>query len=224
MTADRSLQPQQSAFPSVNAPSPSGPFAFHPVSGTPPGEPLRKKRGRPSKEEFDKRVAEAAHRGETYPPPRKRKPPRTTEQGVQNNSVATLGTIGASAVIESEGSGGKKKTKKPKATPAIGPARPETVEVSLVPEYKERGLAPDAKTSATDRMKIGAEESAQIAIPETQASEFPAREGLLAGLREHAARTESETAQSSSTAIHESAPKSDLTVHYTAPNQATATE
>ena len=85
MMANQTMQQQQSTFPSANTLSPSGASTLQTVPSTSSGERPRKKRGRPSKEELDKRVAEAAQRGEVYLPPRKRKPPRpSTENIVQD--------------------------------------------------------------------------------------------------------------------------------------------
>ena len=216
------MQQQQSTFPSVNAPSPSGSFAFPAVPGTSTGEPPRKKRGRPSKEEFDKRVAEAAQRGETYPPPRKRKPPRPSAESIVNDPVSLPGTNEPGAAIEGEGSAGKKKARKPKAIPAVSEPPPNFAEGHFEPEATNTNRVLEATASAADHMQILMGEPTRTTIPETQASDFPAQGSLLEGMREHAARTEPETTQSSSTLKHESAPRSDLGQDPAAPNPATA--
>ena len=221
MIADRTMQQQQSTFPSVNAPSPSGSFAFQAVPGTSTGEPPRKKRGRPSKEEFDKRVAEAAQRGETYPPPRKRKPPRPSTESIGNDPVSLPGTSETGAVIEGEGSAGKNKARKPKAIPAVTELPPNVSEGHLVPEPTDTSKAFEATASAADHMQIIMGEPTRSTISETQASGFPARESLLAGMREHAARAEPETTQSSSVLQHESAPRSESGQDPPASNPAT---
>ena len=223
MIADRTMQQQQSTFPSVNAPSPSGSLAFQAIPGTPTGEPPRKKRGRPSKEEFDKRVAEAAQRGETYPPPsRKRRPPRPSMENIANDPVSTPGTTESAAAIEGEGSAGKKKARKPKVTAAVSEVPSNVAERHLVPESTDTSRVFEATASPTDRMQGVLAEPARSIIPETQASGFPAGESLLAGMREHAARTEPETTQSSSTLKHESAPRSELGQDPAASNPVTA--
>ena len=223
MIADRTMQQQQSTFPSVNAPSPSGSLAFQTVPGTSTGEPPRKKRGRPSKEEFDKRVAEAAQRGETYPPPsRKRKPPRPSMEGIANDPVSTPGTNESAAAIEGEGSASKKKARKPKASLAMNEVLSNVAEGRLVPESTD-SKAFQATASPADRMQGVMNEPTRSTIPETQASGFPAGESLLEGMREHAARAEPETTQSSSIPKHESAPRSESGQDPAASNPVTAT-
>ncbi|MCJ1472868.1 hypothetical protein MMC13_001517 [Lambiella insularis] len=78
---ERFLQPRPAGFAPVNGPDQISPT-------TEEGKP-RKKRGRPSKEEHDRRVAEAEARGEVYPKPRKPKTPRpsTEAQGVETVEV-----------------------------------------------------------------------------------------------------------------------------------------
>lgn len=215
--ADRTLQPQLSNFPSVNASS--DPVALQTAPSTTIGEPPRKKRGRPSKEEFDKRVAEAARRGEVYPPPRKRKTPRPSAEGVPG---ATMGTPAmAQAGTTGEGSTGKKRAKKP---------NPVTVESNPDPEVTESKLAPDATealeataSAADNKMQIDTEGAVPSPIPETQTMEFPTRESLLAGTREHAAREAPETMQSSSTLKEVSATRSEWGPQSGTPNPATTT-
>ncbi len=222
MIADRTMQQQQSTFPSVNAPSPSGAFAFQAVPGTSTGEPPRKKRGRPNKEEFDKRVAEAAQRGETYPPPRKRKPPRPSTESIGNDPVSLPGTSETGAVIEGEGSAGKKKARKPKAIPPMSEPPPNVFEGHLVPESMDTNRVFEATASAADRMQTVMGEPTQSTIPETQAPGFPAQESLLEGMREHAARAEPETTQSSSVLPREPAPASESGQDPAGSNPATA--
>lgn len=224
MIADRTMQQQQSTFPSVNAPSPSGAIAFQAIPGISPGEPPRKKRGRPNKEEFDKRVAEAAQRGEIYPPPRKRKPPRPSTENIVTDPVSLPGTNETGAATEGEGSAGKKKARKPKAVPVVSEPPPNLSEGHLVPESTDRSKAFEATASAVDHMQIIMGEPTQSTIPETQASGFPFRESLLAGMREHAARAEPEMTQSSSAMQHESAPRSESGQDPAASNPATATD
>ena len=216
------MQQQQSTFPSVNAPSPSGSFAFQAIPGTSTGEPPRKKRGRPSKEEFDKRVAEAAQRGQIYPPPRKRKPPRPSTESIVNDPGSLPGTNETGAAIEGEGSAGKKKARKPKAIPAVSEPPPNVSEEHLVPESMDSNRLFDATASAAARTQIVMGEPTRSTIPEAQASGFPARESLLEGMREHAARAEPETTQSSSVLQHESAPRSEPGQDPAASNPATA--
>ena len=83
VTTERVLQPRPVTFASVN-----GPDQVSPVFDD--GKP-RKKRGRPSKEEHDRRVAEAEARGEIYPKPRKPKTPRPSMEGQGVETVEVLG-------------------------------------------------------------------------------------------------------------------------------------
>lgn len=73
MAVDRIIQPRTSEFSAVNE---SYQSPLHPAAPNPGGEPLKKKRGRPSKAEYEIRVAEYAARGEPYPAPRKSKASR----------------------------------------------------------------------------------------------------------------------------------------------------
>lgn len=224
MIADRTMQQQQSTFPSVNAPSPSGSLAFPVVPGTSTGEPPRKKRGRPSKEEFDKRVAEAAQRGETYPPPsRKRKPPRPSMESIANDPVSMPGMNESAGAIEGEGSAGKKKARKPKPALAVSEVPSNVAEGPLVPGATDR-MVFEATASLADHMQGVTNEPTRSTIPETQASGFPAGESLLEGMREHAARAEPEMTQSSSVLKHESAPRSESGQDPAASIPATATD
>ena len=77
MTVDRIIQPRISDFSSVNDPF-SPQYLPAPVNLS---EPQRKKRGRPSKADYQVRLAEYAARGEVYPAPRKSKAPRQSAEG-----------------------------------------------------------------------------------------------------------------------------------------------
>ena len=94
----RDIQPRPLSFSSVNgqqqmiAPAP---IAISPV------EPPRKKRGRPTKSEFERRQAEARERGEVWPKPRKPKTPRTSMEGVEaTGAPSTAGSTSAAAGME----------------------------------------------------------------------------------------------------------------------------
>jgi len=189
---DRTSHPQQSNFPPVNATS--DPITFQvaptaPVTNTEqrPG----KKRGRPSKAVYEQRVREAAERGEVYPPPRKRKTPRASLEGVPGEGMLTPTKAEAEAGAAGESSTGKRKTR-PKASAKVAPLEPTLA--------LEGDLALEATASAADRMQSDAEkEPVRSTIPETQSTDFPAQDSLLSGLREYAAQTGADTAQSSST-------------------------
>lgn len=173
--ADRMIQPQQpSNFRPVNAGDP----ATNQVAPTlVQGGPSKKKRGRPSKVEHEARVAEAAARGEEYKPtPRRKKTPRPPPQGTPNAGVVTPSMTEFG--IAGEVSTGKKKARKPNA------ALEETS--SLTFGTPGRNIALEATAHAADKMQIEEDKPAQSTMPETQASDFEARESLLANMREHA--------------------------------------
>ena len=97
----RELQPRPPTFQTINGlPQPiQGPIMMSPV------EPPRKKRGRPTKSEFERRQAEARERGEVWPKPRnKAKAQRTSAEG----TVEASGSIPLSMnVASSEETGGE---------------------------------------------------------------------------------------------------------------------
>jgi hypothetical protein len=73
----------------------NGPGQISPVADD--GKP-RKKRGRPSKEEHDRRVHEASLRGEVYPKPRKPKTARPSFEGQGMEAVEMIGSGGPAAM------------------------------------------------------------------------------------------------------------------------------
>lgn len=77
MAVDRIIQPRTSEFSAVNEAYQS---PLHPGAQNPAGEPQKKKRGRPSKAEYEVRAAEYAARGEPYPAPRKSKASRNSTE------------------------------------------------------------------------------------------------------------------------------------------------
>lgn len=72
--AGRELQPRPPLFPGYNAPAGPAGFRFSTLE-----PPPRKKRGRPNKEEFERRAAEARARGEEYPKRRTKAQKRSAE-------------------------------------------------------------------------------------------------------------------------------------------------
>lgn len=199
---DRVIQPQLPFnFPSVNAPS--GP-ASDPVITTPVlGGPPKKKRGRPSKVEYEAKVAEAAARGEKYQPtPKRKKAPRPSLQGAPNagmvtSSITEVGTTG-------EGLTGKARARKPREGPEEAGG--------LASDSTARSLALEATALAADPMQIG-ENPFKSTIPETQASGFEARGSLSADIRENAERTALDTVQSTMALRQDSTPGNDFTFY-----------
>jgi hypothetical protein len=205
---DRTIQAQP--FTTVNT---SGDPAYHFTAPFPAttGEPPQKKRGRPNKEEHDRRVREAAERGEVYPPPKKIKTPRQSLEGVTGVGVSAVATPGTTdAGIAEEVSTSKRKPKKAKST---------STAMQLTPGIPARISSLEATARAADLMQIDTEEAVRSTIPETQASEFSAQGSLLAGLREHIAREGPDnTMQSSPTLKEETAPRSELRMYSATPN------
>ena len=201
--ADPVNQPHYSQFPSVNASNFVSPYQTAPGPAPAPipgaagagaggaGDSLKKKRGRPSKAEHELRAAAAAERGEIYPPPPKKpKTPRPSTEGAVNAALAAPGM--AEGGVAGESFTAKKKTRKPR------------------PPAPERNLALEATASAADQIQIDTEGAIRSTIPETQASEFPAGESMLAGMREHAAQEQPDTMQSTATLQQDSGPKAEL--------------
>lgn len=157
--------------------------AGDPVPYTATVAPLpHKKRGRPNKEEHERRVREAAERGEVYPPPRKTKTPRQSFEGV-------VGAVDMSGV-PAEGS--KKYCKKAKTAPAKG---------HLAAGIPARTSSLEGTGSGPTSMRTETEDAARSTTTDTHTTEYPARGGFLTGLREHAAtaaQAEPDTVQSNS--------------------------
>lgn len=198
---DRVIQPQLPFnFPSVN--SPSDPATDPGVTPSGLGRPPKKKRGRPSKLEHEAKVAEAAARGETYQPtPKRKKTPRPSLHGPQNPGMVTpsmpeVGTVG-------DGSAGMRNARMPQAGPEEASG--------LASEPSARSLGLEATALAADHMQIHDRKPFRSTIPETQASEVDAREGLWANIRANAEHTVPDTVHSTMTLQHGSAPQNDFT-------------
>ena len=98
----REIQPRPPAFTTVNGiPQPTpGPLTMSPI------EPPRKKRGRPTKSEYERRQAEARERGEVWPKPRsKNKAQRPSTEGAEPTPSST--GAGPSATGEEAGGEGR---------------------------------------------------------------------------------------------------------------------
>lgn len=210
-SADRMIQPQQpSNFPPVNAPGDSATGQV--AAALVPGGPPKKKRGRPSKAEHEAKVAEAAARGEEYKPtPRRKKPPRPP-QGTQIAGMVTpsMTDVGAGG----EFSTGNNKARKPNAAPEEAN--------SLAFGTTSRNFALEATAHAADKMQVEEDKPVQNTIPGTQASEFEARESLLANMREHADQFAPNTIQSTMTLQHDSTPQHNF-ISYQGPSRDPAT-
>ncbi len=198
--AERVIQPQLPLnFPPVNPPS--EPPTDQGVTASVLGGPPKKKRGRPSKVEYEAKVAEAAARGEEYQPTPKRKKPRQPSlQGAPNVGIITPGMteVGAAGEV----SAGRERVRTSKAAPEVA--------TSLASEPTARSLALEATALAAGRMQTDQKQPFRSTIPETQFSEADTRERLLADIRENAERTAPDTVQSSMTLQHDFTPHSDF--------------
>lgn len=110
-------------------------------------------------------------------------------EGASNTGVVT-------PLMTEAGDGGENFTvEKPKIVPA---AR------MVVSEHPGRNPYLEATAHAADQMQIDTERLGKNTIPETQASEYPASDNFLAGMREHAGQIGPDTAQSSLTLVQDS--------------------
>ena len=216
---DPSMLPHLSHFAAVNeTPPTTRTYLRGPDAPAPGSDKKGKKRGRPSKAEYEIRAAEAKARGEPWPPPKKTKLPRTATE-----DASRFG--GPADATTSNIKGGRKQRAKAVPGAALGTgeipggqAAGATV-TGYAPSPDDGGRL--AQTTLTGTTEV----PQRSTIPETQASEFPASESLLAELREQAGQsargagaeeqaqspqnlpTQAETAQSSVTLKQESQPQ-----------------
>ena len=205
MAVDRIIQPRISDFSSVN--EPFSPLQY-PAVVAPTGEPPKKKRGRPSKAEYEIRLAEYAARGEPLPPPRKPKTPkRTTDALVPTANMFTP---------TSREAGGGEHLLTPTAAdaPEADTDSPSKHSEPVTTDRKTRNLALKATALAADQMQASptnaGEASAQSSVKHTgveteTTSETELHGALLAQMaqiQEHAARVEPELPKSG-TRLHE---------------------
>lgn len=188
--------PGFSSFPSVNNPSPAHGL---PSLSQSPGGRQQKKRGRPSKAEHELRAAEAAARGEPYPPPKKvRTPKPSTEQG---SSTATMDASGSG---EAPGTSGYA---------AFNTSTPS----AQAPYESQIGF----QAAATAANEVG--QTSQGAAKESGNPESPSK-SLLAGLQAHATRTENTGAEPVEQQQQQQQPTAQPTPHLEpyprAPNEA----
>lgn len=196
MPIDRMIQPRIPEFSSVNEP-------YSPQYLSAPGsmsEPQRKKRGRPSKAEYEIRRAEYAARGEAYPAPRKTKTPRQSGEGLAPTALMMTPTA------ETTGDPGLALTSTPTgagitgmASPAKKRSRPTTSEKhseNIVLETSA-GLADQAHFPPGNSIQALPEKPAESTLSETYATPDLGHHGiLLAQMQEHAARTHPDTNES----------------------------
>jgi hypothetical protein len=124
LPAARELQPRPPGYPGMNGQQP----LFPPPAPMAPVAPQRKKRGRPTKAEWERRAAEAHERGEIWPKPRKAKARPSTEGGESSKSASTAAPAAAAgnAPSETSGPGATALTPSPDASRSVsgGPVQP----------------------------------------------------------------------------------------------------
>ncbi|MCJ1383596.1 hypothetical protein MMC17_006710 [Xylographa soralifera] len=172
---ERFLQPRPAGFAPVNGPEL--------ISPTTDEMKPRKKRGRPSKEEHDRRVAEAEARGEIYPKPRKPKTPRPSIEGQGVETVEVLGGGAPTAIMFT-----------PNKTIHVPPTSPTSRK--KVPE----NVAIETATTPAGRVSHEEQRAIENAPLEPHITEFSPRESLLPSLRQRAVMTEGTDIEMGSTA------------------------
>lgn len=179
MAVDRIIQPRTSEFSSVNETYHS---PLHPVAPSSGGEPPKKKRGRPSKAEYEVRVAEYAARGEPYPAPRKSKAarhsaenqalftPTKTETIDSRPASSTLAMMGAS---EPGSPSGKRRPRPNKLSRNFAL---DTSALTQLPGELDRGDTNTAAEAAGERLGLEMQPSDLVHMGDlaVQAQEHPA--------------------------------------------------
>lgn len=185
MAVDRIIQPRTSEFSAVNETYHS---PLHPVAPTSGGEPPKKKRGRPSKAEYEVRVAEYAARGESYPAPRKSKAsrhsaetqalltPTTKTETIDNRPASTLATM---------------ETSEPGSPPGKRRARPNKLSRNFTLDTSALTQLP-GEADRDDTNILAAEAAGEIPGLETQPSDLMHRGDPNVQAQEHSAPLASE--------------------------------
>lgn len=197
MAVDRIIQPRVSEFSAVNEPFSS---PHQPPAPVPAGEPPKKKRGRPSKAEYEIRLAEYAARGESYPAPRKSKTPRqSTESYAPTAVMFPPGTADTG-----EGRAPRTPTTMEFGEPSTASAGRRRVRPSKA-EIGTRNIPLDTSALGADRPQPPPEDTARSegnsategtvrnTVPEAQPSEPGYGGNPLAQIHEHAGRVEPES-------------------------------
>ena len=209
---DRVIQPQLPFnFPPVN--SPSVPTTDQGTAAAILGGPPKKKRGRPSKLEYEAKVAEAAARGEEYhPTPKRKKVQRASLQGTPNASMAPPSMTEIEAA--GDGSAGQENVRHPKAAFGEGSGP--------VSESIARSLNLEATALAADQMQIDEKRPFKNSIQEKQASGIEARSSLLADVGEGIDPHAPDTIQNTRTLQYDSTPHNNFT-SYQSPSRGPVT-
>ena len=200
MAVDRIIQPRIE-FSSINEPYTS---PHHPLAPVIPGEPPKKKRGRPSKAEYEIRLAEYAARGESYPAPRKSKTPRQSAEGYaptavmfpSNTTEAGEGRALSTPTTMEVGEGNT-------ASPGKRRSRPSKVETGSRNIHLDTSALAAGQPQhppediARSEASVAADNAARNTGPEYQSGEQGHQRNLLAQMQEHAARVEPEPSRGS---------------------------
>ena len=168
-TTERTLQPRPSAFAPVNTPEQTSPLTFG-DNGRP-----TKKRGRPSKEETNRRVAEAAERGEVYQPKVRKKPAQRQSTG----GVETVEVVGGSAPTA------VMFTPEKTVAPAAGSPGSSTMKQWSDITPLEQGVQTTGSAGQI-QPEMRAREGV---VSEQQMSSYSPQERLVTSLQQHAAAT-----------------------------------
>lgn len=199
MAVDRIIQPRISEFSAVNEPFSS---PHQPPPPVPPGEPPKKKRGRPSKAEYEIRLAEYAARGESYPAPRKSKTPRHSTESYAPTAVMFPPNTAETA----EGRAPRTPTTMDFGEPGTASPGRRRVRPSKA-DLGSRNIPLDTSALAADRPppppeetvrsegKSASEGTGRNTGPEAQPSEPGYGGNPLAQIHEHAARVEPESSR-----------------------------
>ena len=163
--SDRSIQALP--FATVNTPGDSVGYGAAVGSSNASGEPPQKKRGRPKKEEHERRVREAAQRGEIYPPPKKAKTPRQSLEGTAGAALSGM---------TEDGSASRNKAKNQKTASSAG---------HLAPEVPARTSSLEAIASGADQVQIEVKKNPPGTMTEMQTSDLADQEDPLKGMQEH---------------------------------------
>lgn len=184
MAVDRIIQPRTSEFSAVNENYQS---PLHPAAPNPGGEPPKKKRGRPSKAEYEVRVAEYAARGEPYPAPRKSKASRhstenqslftpTKIESIDSRPMSTL------AMMEASEPGSPSGKRRPRPNKLSRNFSLDTSSLTQLPGETDRGDTNTAAETAGERPGLGMQpgDLVQMGDLAVQAQQHPAH--LVSGL------------------------------------------
>lgn len=214
MAVDRIIQPRTSEFSAVNETYHSPLHPVVPSPGGPGGEPPKKKRGRPSKAEYEVRVAEYAARGESYPAPRKSKASRHSAETqsllTPTTNLETIDSRPASTLATMETSEPGSPLGKRRARP-IKLSRNFTLDTSSLTQLPGEAGRGDTNTLAV-------EAAGNIPGLETQPSDFMHGGNPIVQAQEHSALLASEPGRDVETIHERHTPENRAWQAYQAPN------